>query len=75
VKWNEDADSAGVSLVVCGAVRRSMEFNKLKGLNTMIGEIVGDARTKLPSSHTARSHTCSTTFPAVRKPFPWPYPA
>jgi VWFA-related protein len=43
VKVDEDADSAGVSLVVVVQCGRSMEFNKLKGLNTMIGEIVGDA--------------------------------
>ncbi len=43
VKVDEDADSAGVSLVVVVQCGRSMEFNKLKGLNAMIGEIVGDA--------------------------------
>lgn len=45
VKVDEDADSAGVSLVVVVQCGRSapMEFNKLKGLNTMIGGIVGDA--------------------------------
>lgn len=43
VKVDEEADSAGVSLAVLVQCGRSMEFNKLKGLNTMIGEIVGDA--------------------------------
>jgi VWFA-related protein len=45
VHVDEDADSAGVSLAVVVQCSRSapMEFNKLKGLNTMIGEIVGDA--------------------------------
>jgi VWFA-related protein len=45
VKVDEDADSAGVSLVVVVQCGRSapMEFNKLKGLDTMIGGIVGDA--------------------------------
>ena len=45
VQVDEDADSAGVSLVVvvqCGRSAPS-EFTKLKGLNTMIGGIVGDA--------------------------------
>jgi VWFA-related protein len=45
VQVDEDPDSTGVSLVVvvqCGRSAPS-EFNKLKGLNTMIGEIVGDA--------------------------------
>ena len=39
-------DSAGVSLAVVVQCSRSapMAFNKLKGLNTMIGEIVGDAQ-------------------------------
>jgi hypothetical protein len=45
VHVDEDADFAGVSLAVVVQCSRSlpMEFNKLKGLNTMIGEIVGDA--------------------------------
>jgi VWFA-related protein len=44
VQVDEDPDSTGVSLVVvvqCGRSAPS-EFNKLKGLNTMIGGIVGD---------------------------------
>jgi len=44
VQVDADPDSAGVSLVVvvqCGRSAPS-EFNKLKGLNTMIGGIVGD---------------------------------
>ncbi|HXW13447.1 MAG TPA: VWA domain-containing protein [Terriglobia bacterium] len=46
VRVDEDPDSTGVSLAVvvqCGRSAPS-EFNKLKGLNTMIGEIVGDGR-------------------------------
>jgi VWFA-related protein len=45
VQVDENPDSTGVSLVVvvqCGRSAPS-EFNKLKGLNTTIGEIVGDA--------------------------------
>jgi VWFA-related protein len=45
VQVDEDPDSAGVSLVVVVQCGRSapMEFKKLKGLNAMIGGIVGDA--------------------------------
>jgi VWFA-related protein len=45
VQVDEDADSTGVSLVVLVQCGRSapMEFKKLKGLNAMIGGIVGDA--------------------------------
>jgi VWFA-related protein len=45
VQVDEDPESAGVSLVVVVQCGRSapMEFKKLKGLNTMIGGIVGDA--------------------------------
>ena len=45
VQVDEDPDSTGVSLVVvvqCGRSAPS-EFKKLKGLNAMIGGIVGDA--------------------------------
>ena len=44
VRVDEDADSAGVSLAVVVQCSRTapMEFNKLKGLNAMIGGIVGD---------------------------------
>ena len=46
VRVDEDADSAGVSLAVVVQCSRTapMEFNKLKGLNAMIGGIVGDGR-------------------------------
>jgi VWFA-related protein len=45
LKVDENADSAGVSLAVVVQCSRSapMEFSKLKGLNAMIGGIVGDA--------------------------------
>ena len=44
VQVEEDPDSAGVSLVVVVQCGRSapLEFKKLKGLNAMIGGIVGD---------------------------------
>jgi VWFA-related protein len=45
VHVDEEADSAGVSLAVVVQCSRAapMEFRKLKGLNAMIGAIVGDA--------------------------------
>ena len=75
VSVEEDPDSTGVSLVVAVQCSRSAvsEFNKLKGLGSMIGAIVAMPRMKSRSSATEKARMSWAIFPAAPNPSVTPY--